>query len=83
MNWLPNTRQPQRGCKPPTIANKTPKYQIPAGTRVLVRRIDDAKWKPFVTTKPNSFNESEGKSKKVLLFRVDGWQMKVWANQIR
>jgi len=71
-------RREQGICRPPVSpADRTPKYRIPAGTSVHIRRIGAVEWQPYVMKREQGFDRFESRVMRSLVFRTFGWQIRV------
>lgn len=58
-------------------------YTIPRGVRCQIRRVSEAKWRPYVTKAQTSFDRAEDSRARTMIFRLEGWQIRVLVSRIR
>lgn len=88
MDWTGSAQQrrEQGGCKPPTQPpNKTPRYIIPSGTRVKIRRVEETAWRPYATTKQLGFYRYEKYERhaRTYVFRDAGYLLRIPAKSVQ
>jgi hypothetical protein len=61
----------------------TPRFLIPAGSPVLIKRLLDAKWQQHVTRRDLSFERFEHGRWPYYVFREDGYLVRVRRSDVR
>ena len=76
-------RRPQGICLPPTLpTNDEPRFSLPAGKTVHVRRLSDGFTAWHKTTIPLGFERYESKSSGKYEFRHEGWIITAKSSQV-
>ena len=78
-----NQRREQGVCRPPTHEpNTTPRFFIPAGTQVAVRRADRTEWQGYVTKRDLGFGKHSRYDNRHYFFREGAYELKVHRSRV-
>jgi len=78
-----NQRREQGACRPPKHKpNTTPRFFVPAGTRVAVRRADRTDWQAHVTRRDLGFGRFSRYDNRYYFFREGGFELMVHRGRV-
>jgi hypothetical protein len=77
-------RREQGVCRPPVSEPfRVPRFTIQAGQRCHIKPVEAMDWRPYKTTKPLGFDRYEAKDGKQLIFRDQGYQLRIAPHLVR
>jgi hypothetical protein len=77
-------RREQGVCRPPAVGPfRVPRFTILPGTPCHIKPVDQLDWQAFVTRKPLGFERYESKDGNLLIFRDQGYQLRIASRLVR